>query len=103
MDETAQREILRNLHVQSRDYVAPLYWGTDPYDAATILHNASCFFLEIGSHRFGVTANHVIAAYRDARTRHPDVHFVIRNTIIDDIEAQVIDADTAIDVFTFSI
>lgn len=25
MDETTQREILRPLHVQSRDYVAPLY------------------------------------------------------------------------------
>ena len=103
MDETAQREILRLLHVQSRDYVAPLYWGTDPYNAATILHNASCFFLEIGAHRFGVTANHVIAAYQEARARHPNVHFVIRNTIFDDIEAQAIDADTAIDVFTFSV
>jgi hypothetical protein len=38
-----------------------------------------------------------------SRSRHPDIHLVIRNTIIDDIGAQIIDADPATDVFTFAV
>ena len=41
------QEILRQLHEQSRFYVAPIYWGTDEYDAHSVLHNGSCFVVEI--------------------------------------------------------
>jgi hypothetical protein len=70
LDELAARGIAETLHLESRHYAAPIWWGTDPYDADTVLHAASCFFVEVGDSRFGVTAFHVIAKYLSDRAEH---------------------------------
>jgi hypothetical protein len=80
LDDEASKTIACTLHDESRRYVAPIYWGTDRHDAYSLLHNASCCFLRIGSRR--VTAHHVIAEYLRDRDAHATVHLMIRNTEI---------------------
>jgi hypothetical protein len=59
LDDETTRAIARTLHEESRHYVAPISWSADRHDAYSLMHNASCCFLQIGSRRFGVTAHHV--------------------------------------------
>ncbi len=100
------------LHVEARHYVAPIWWASDPYDANTVLHNASCFFVEVGDQRFGVTANHVIygkhgdgagVCYMADRQKHEGCRLMIRNTDVTDWDDRVIDSDPELDVTTFRV
>lgn len=101
LDPPVAKDVARILHRESRYYVAPIWWGTDLYDANTILHAASCFFVEIGETRFGITAFHVIAEYLADLEKYPSVFLMIRNTQIDDWNARFIDGDRALDIATF--
>ena len=82
---------------------APVWWSTDPYDANAVLHHATCFFVEIGTNRFGVTASHVATALADDRKRHPDLSLMISNTLLDGWDARLIDHDPGLDVATFEV
>ena len=103
--------IAETLHVEARRYVAPLWWARDPTDANTVLHNASCFFVEIADKRFGVTADHVVygnngegaGGYLSDRQRHDANRLMIRNTDMSDWETRVIDHDHGLDVTTFRV
>lgn len=101
LDPSAAKDVAKILHRESRHYVAPIWWGIDPYDANTILHAASCFFVEIGETRFGVTAFHVIAEYLADREKYPSVFLMIGNTQIDNWNARFVDGDRALDIATF--
>jgi hypothetical protein len=103
LDQFTAKGIAETLHRESRHYVAPIWWGTDPYDANTVLHAASCFFVEIGGTRFGITAFHVIAEYLADRAEHPGGFLMIRNTLISDWDARFIDGNERLDVATFHV
>lgn len=103
IDEATRTDIVRVLLKQSREYVAAIYWSYNATDAQTILHNGSCFFLQIDQNLFGVTANHVYEAYIQAKEEHPELVLLIHNTIIQDFETRIIDRDQAADILTFSI
>jgi hypothetical protein len=103
LNEHSAKGIAKTLHRESRHYVAPIWWATDPTDATTVLHAASCFFVEIDNIRFGVTAFHVIAEYLADRTKHEQLFLMIRNTIIGDWDRRFIDGDARLDVATFRI
>jgi len=62
-----------------------------------LLHAASCFFVEIGATRFGITAFHVIAEYLADRAKHPGGFLMIRNTMISDWDARFIDSNEICD------
>ena len=94
-------EINRILHVESRRHVAPLYWSTNSYDANTVKNNGSCFAVEIGATRFGVTAHHVIDKFLRIRDLDPSTRLMVRNTDISDWEDRFIDSDAGLDVATF--
>jgi hypothetical protein len=102
-DAFAAKGIAETLHRASRDYVAPIWWGTDPYDAATVLHNATCFFVEIGPNRFGVTASHVFTALDGDQRRHPGLFLMIGNTPVAAWGERSIDHDPVLDVATFRV
>jgi hypothetical protein len=101
LDEFAKDGIAKTLHLDSRHYVAPIWWGTDPYEAKSVLHAASCFFVEIGDNRFGVTASHVIAEYLGDRAKHRRLFLMIRNTTVDDWDGRFIASDARLDIATF--
>jgi hypothetical protein len=103
LDELAAKGIAEALHLESRHYVAPIWWGTDPSDAESVLHAASCFFVEIGNLRFGVTAFHVIDEYLADTAKHQRLFLMIRNTLILDWDGRFIDGDARLDVSTFRI
>jgi hypothetical protein len=102
-DRDTVEAIAMTLHRESRYYVAPVWWTIDPYDANTVLHNASCFFVEIGQHRFGVTAFHVIAEFLRDRERYPTTRLMVRNTDLGIWEDREIDTDLALDIATFRV
>jgi hypothetical protein len=103
LDQFAAKGIAETLHRDSRHYVVPIWWGTNPYDASTVLHAASCFFVEIGGTRFGITAFHVIAEYLADREKHPGGFLMIRNTLIGDWDSRFIDGSSRWDVATFRV
>ena len=103
LDRESLRSLSYVLHQESRNYVAPIWWGTDPYDANTVSANASCFFVEIGDNRFGVTAYHIVTAYRACRDTCTSTRLVIRNVDLSDWEAHAIDGDAECDVATFRV
>lgn len=92
---------MKTLHIESRNYVAPIWWAADAHNAETVLHNGSCFVVEVGDVRFGVTANHVIAEFLRDREIHPRLRLMVRNTDITDWDSRVIATDPALDVATF--
>lgn len=97
------QEILRQLHEQSRFYVAPIYWGTDEYDAHSVLHNGSCFVVEIDGFLFGITAHHVIKQYQTDRDSFARIHMRIRNLDILNWDDRQIDSHQGLDLVTFQI
>jgi len=97
------QEILRQLHKQSRSFVAPIYWGTDERDANSVLHNGSCFVVEIDGFLFGITAHHVIAKYKTDRDTHAHIHLRIRNLDILNWDDRQIDGDSSLDLVTFQV
>lgn len=103
IDQDAMRAIIKTLHEQSRYYVAPIFWGTNPYDAGSILHNGSCFFVQIGEKRFGITAHHVIEQYLVDLKASQSVHMMIRNTEITDWPSRQIDSHSGLDLVTFRV
>jgi hypothetical protein len=49
-DQFAAKGVAETLHRESRHYVAPIWWGTDPYDANTQMRSAfSSMALKTGS------------------------------------------------------
>jgi hypothetical protein len=103
MDPNTQRSLSQVLHLESRHYVAPFWWGTDPFDANSVCANGSCFFVEIGDARFGVTAYHVVTAYLRCREAHPSTRLVVRNVALTDWETRFIDGNAECDVATFRV
>jgi|HubBroStandDraft_4_1064222.scaffolds.fasta_scaffold433523_1 hypothetical protein len=103
LDGLSAKGIAETLHRESRHYVAPIWWGTDPADAKTVLHAASCFFVEIGNIRLGVTAFHVMAEYLIDMAKHQRLFLMIRNTLISDWHGRFIDGGSRLDVATFRI
>jgi hypothetical protein len=103
LDDETTRAIARTLHEESRDYVAPIYWSVDRHDAHSLMHNASCCFLQIGSRRFEVTAHHVIAEYLRDRDAHPTVHPMIRNIEITGWDVRQIAGDSGLDIVAFEV
>src|SRR5277367_3926635 len=97
LDELAAKGIAETLHRGSRHYVAPIWWGTNPSDVETVLHAASCFFVEIGNIRFGVTAFHVMAEYLADTAKHRRLFLMIRNTFIGDWGGRFIDGNARFD------
>jgi len=92
LDQFAAKGIAETLHRDSRHYVVPIWWGTNPYGASTVLHAASCFFVEIGGTRFGTF--HVIAECLADREKHPGGFLMIRNTLIGDWDSRFIDGSS---------
>jgi hypothetical protein len=103
LDPEAEAGIAKTLQIESRRYVAPIWWCGDPYDANTVLHNGSCFFVTVGDNRFGVTAFHVITEFLSDRQKFPDSRLMIRNTELPNWENRFIDGDRSLDVATFRV
>jgi hypothetical protein len=103
LDPASEAAIAKTLQIESRRYVAPIWWCGDPYDAGTVLHNGSCFFVTVGGNRFGVTAFHVIAAFLNDLQKFPATCLMIRNTELTNWEDRFIDGDSSLDVATFRV
>jgi hypothetical protein len=103
LDRESEAAIARTLQAASRSYPAPIWWCSDPRDAATILHCGTCFFVSIGNNRFGVTAHHVIAQFLTDRDKFPDTMLMIRNTEVPDWDSRRIDCDGGLDLATFRV
>jgi hypothetical protein len=67
------------------------------------MHNASCFFLQIGSRKFGVTAYHVLAQFVEDTKAVAGLEARIGNTEISDWPVRQIGGDRGLDVATFEI
>ncbi len=96
-----EREILKVLHRESRHYVAPIHWASDPADAASVLHNGSCFAVQVAEKIFAVTAAHVLRKFReDSERAGEDFEMRIRDLPVD-VEERLIDCDYGLDIATF--
>lgn len=103
LDRETLRPLSQVLHQESRHYVAPFWWATDPLDANSVCGNGTCFFLEIGNTRFGVTAYHVVTAYLRCRETHSSTHLVIRNADLTQWETRFIDGNPETNIATFRV
>src|ERR1035437_7884639 len=102
-DRATIAAISETLHRESRHYSAPFWWSTDPFNAHTVCACASCFFVEIGDTRFGVTAYHVVSQFRASREASPSTRLVVRNVDISDWDGRFIDGNEEHDIATFRV
>jgi hypothetical protein len=80
----------------------PIYWHDRTKPFPKEVRGASCFFLRFEERVVGVTANHVVEAFRTARAEIPSLVCQVRLTPFD-VEKALIDFDAEIDVATFGV
>jgi hypothetical protein len=80
----------------------PIYWHDRRLPFPKEMRGGSCFTLRFGERLFGVTAAHVLQAYRDAREQNAATVCQLRlmEFAFHDV---VIDSDVALDIATFSV
>jgi hypothetical protein len=81
----------------------PLIWHDRTEGWPKRLDGATCFFLRFEAGIVGVTANHVISAYRSAVASNPSTVCQLRNSPAFDLEAAIIARDAARDIATFAV
>src|SRR5437879_736402 len=69
LDEKS-KAIALTLQTLARDFVRPIFVGTNALDANSVLGNGSFFALKLGDHLFGVTAAHVADAILQKCDQH---------------------------------
>jgi hypothetical protein len=102
-DRATTAAISNTLHRESRHYSAPFWWSRDPFNASSVCACASCFFVEIGDTRFGITANHVVSQFLACRAEFSSTRLVVRNLDISDWDLRFIDGSDEYDVATFRV
>lgn len=81
----------------------PLIWHDRTEGWPKRLNGATCFFLRFEAGIVGVTANHVISAYKSAVEANPNTVCQLRNSPAFDLEAAIIARDAARDIATFAV
>jgi len=84
---------------------APLYWVIREDGAEPVVRNGTAFFLDVGQGPFGVTANHVIEGYEQARDQGNVVACQIGQDLRFDIQGshRILCRHPDIDIATFQI
>jgi len=84
---------------------APLYWIIRETGGTSRVRNGSAFFLDAGEGPFAVTANHVIAGWKEDRTAREVVALQLGEDLAIDFEGRhaIIAAHEGIDIATFRI
>jgi hypothetical protein len=80
----------------------PLYWHDRTVPFPKELRGGSCFILRFGERLVGVTADHVLQAYRDVRIQNPSLVCQLRLMPFALNEA-IIDNDPTLDIATFGL
>jgi hypothetical protein len=85
-------------------FCVPLAWREYDHHGAIAPRNGSAFFLNTGARVIGVTAQHVIAGYRESGARKGPLTLTTNGVGIQlDLDARMIDAHSGIDIATFSV
>ncbi|MGD0187899.1 MAG: hypothetical protein ABSC25_21990 [Roseiarcus sp.] len=87
-------------------FCTPLYWVIRNSDLTFLTRNGTAFFLDAGRGPFGVTACHVIDGWRKSEAENDAGPLRLAgqgSSIVLDWDARVIDANTEIDIATFSV
>jgi hypothetical protein len=80
----------------------PLYWHDRRVPFPKDIRGASCFILRFGGRLIGITAAHVLQAYRDDREENPALICQLRLMPFNLIDA-IIDCDADLDIATFAL
>lgn len=80
----------------------PLYWHDRHVPFPKDMRGGSCFILRFGDRLIGITAAHVLQAYRDDREKNPGLVCQLRVMPFTLHEA-VIDSDSDLDIGTFAV
>jgi hypothetical protein len=81
----------------------PLIWHDRTEGWPKLLHGGTCFFLRFERGIIGVTANHVISAYKSAAATNPNTVCQLRNSPAFDLVGAIIARDAARDIATFAV
>jgi hypothetical protein len=85
-------------------FCVPLAWREYDDRGAIVPRNGTAFFLDTGESVIGVTAQHVIAGYRDSDARKGPLTLTTNGVGIPlDLNARIIDSHPGIDIATFSV
>jgi hypothetical protein len=83
-------------------YVQPIFWLTGPVGTG-LMRNGTTFFLDAGRGVFGVTAGHVLDAYRRHMGGNPGVCHVGMQGLTLDLEKRLIGRGRTVDIATYRI
>jgi len=98
----ARGEFGRELMRVADGYTSYVFWCAREEDGSLkILSNGTVFFINTGTHVFGVTAAHVVRGYLKSKQEHKKLGCQIGNTPID-LESRLIAINDQVDIATFS-
>ena len=80
----------------------PLLWHDVEVPWPKLLHGGTCFVLRLASSLVGVTANHVVTGFENAREKSGKLACFLRTVPIDLMSA-IIDRDATLDLATFRV
>jgi hypothetical protein len=82
---------------------APIYWYSDMGPSrSAVMNSGTIFFVDAGHGPIGVTARHVIQAYREATLAHPHIICQIASVPIDPLKALIAE-DSRRDIATLRV
>ena len=103
IDNAERYGYLPALRAQAQSVCAPLWWhGYDETGTYRILHNGTLSFVDTGSRKIGITADHVIAQYLDDVARDPTIVCQFGSAPVD-IRSRVIVRDRDLDLATIEV
>jgi hypothetical protein len=95
--------LLAYLAQRATEMVFPICWHDPTIPYPKYVKVASCFALKFRERLIGVTAAHVVDAYRETRKKIPTLTCQLRNLCDFDLEGALIDYDLRIDLATFAL
>jgi hypothetical protein len=82
-------------------YIAPLIYGTFPYEVGNkTIVNGTTFFVQ-GNETFAVTCAHCVNGFFEKERNKPNILLWIGSGIFWDLESRIIDKDDTLDICTF--
>ena len=110
MDDSAFRQISRDLMMAAVGHCAPIFWEGRDNAGRPFRHNGTAFFLQTSEALFGVTAAHVLegsGSWRDSCERHGYSTLLLGAKdgapVPLDWDARCVDIDLELDLATFAI
>lgn len=103
LDQAERNGYLRALRAQARAVCVPFWWhGYSDDGQYRILRNGTASFIDTGSQRMAVTADHVLAQYLADQRRDQQIVCQFGSATVD-IASRVLDRDAEVDVATIEV